>query len=96
MKLRSFLVRNILASNPLLRSTPSQWRPALMPYRLIGAPMPRFNQLCGGTACGTTKPARQTGNELLGSVQEQNCSGGRVLKCHCMQRGHSITDSTVA
>ncbi len=26
MKLRSFLVRNIFASNPLLRSTPSQWR----------------------------------------------------------------------
>jgi len=41
---------------PLLRSTPSQCRPGLIPYRFGAASKPRFNQLWFGISWGITKP----------------------------------------
>lgn len=43
-------------NQPLLRSTPSQCRPGLIPYRFGAASKPLFNQLWFGISWGTTKP----------------------------------------
>lgn len=41
---------NMSRSKPLPRSTPSQWRPGLMLYRLGGGPTPRRSHECLGTS----------------------------------------------
>lgn len=57
-------------SKPVLRSTPSQWRPGLIPYLFGGAPIFLFSQLWLGTSCTPAFPVGVVEVEIMETPEE--------------------------